>query len=135
MLVRDAKDRELLFEVPKVPAYRAIREGMHCEVVVVSREPDFDHLTGVTEAYVPEAGVFVGHHPLLRRSAFLQLLARRRKRRSHAAAPATQASGMLDGNDSSSGGGSGSSGSSGSSGQAVLNSKVPRHTRERTQHA
>jgi hypothetical protein len=34
---------------------------------VISKDPGFSDLTGVTEAYVPAAGVFVGEHPLLRR--------------------------------------------------------------------
>jgi hypothetical protein len=40
------------------------------QVVVISKDPEFSDLTGVTEAYVPAAGVFVGEHPLLRRYAF-----------------------------------------------------------------
>jgi hypothetical protein len=39
------------------------------QVVVISKDPEFSDLTGVTEAYVPAAGVFVGEHPLLRRYA------------------------------------------------------------------
>lgn len=81
MVVRDKKGRELLFEVPMIPAYRSVREGMHCEVVILSRDADFSDLTGVSEAYIPETGIWVGQHPLLRRGPFLLLLARREKKR------------------------------------------------------
>lgn len=38
---------------------------MRCEVVVLSRSAGFSELTGITEAFLPELGLFVGRFPLL----------------------------------------------------------------------
>lgn len=49
----------------QMPEYRQVRTGMKCAVVVLSRSSAFNELTGVTEAYLPELGLFVGRFPAL----------------------------------------------------------------------
>jgi hypothetical protein len=62
---------------PMDKAHQAIRRGMVVRLVVLSDRRDFSRVGALSDAWLPQAKLWVGEYPYLLRSAFEELCLRR----------------------------------------------------------
>ncbi|CAM9991895.1 unnamed protein product, partial [Choristocarpus tenellus] len=65
MVIEDSDGRALKFRTRTKAEYARIRTGMQAEAILVSPDKDFENITGVSDTFVPAAGVWVGEYPFL----------------------------------------------------------------------
>jgi len=88
LAMQDEEGRRLVVRAPQTKAHKRVQPGMRVEVIIFAEGlDDFEEVSGATDAYIPEAGVWFGSYPYLDRNEFKSFLAardRRTRRRSRA---------------------------------------------------
>mmetsp|Transcript_9287 Transcript_9287/g.13955 ORF Transcript_9287/g.13955 Transcript_9287/m.13955 type:complete len:307 (+) Transcript_9287:183-1103(+) len=84
ILVEDEKGRSLRVRVPPNQSIKRIKYDMELFVLLISDSPNdkFDEIRGVSDAFVPSAGVWVGKYPYISKLSMKEFL---RKRKFHLA--------------------------------------------------
>ena len=57
--------------------HKAIRRGMVIRCLVLAERPDFSRIARISDAWVPQARLWVGEYPYLLRPAFEELCLKR----------------------------------------------------------
>lgn len=92
LVLGDRTGFEVEVQAPLSREHKAIARGQVAQLLVVSNREDLSRIAEITEAYLPQLGLWVGKYPYLRRDLFLDMgleLGRRRpaKRNVRSAGP------------------------------------------------
>jgi hypothetical protein len=74
LLVEDRFGRNMQVHARMSEDYVNIREGMPCATILLSTDPNFHVLSGLTDFYVPDAQCCVGDYPYLDKFNFARIL-------------------------------------------------------------
>ncbi|QDZ39744.1 phosphate ABC transporter permease [Euhalothece natronophila Z-M001] len=82
--VGDKNGFEIQIQAPLLRLHRNIKPGQVVELLALSKDPDLERISKVTDAYIPQLDIWVSNYPVLRRDIFVEvseeLSGRRRKR-------------------------------------------------------
>ncbi len=62
-----------VLQVPLQRIHRSIRVGDIAEIVVMSNRPDLSRIAKVSDAYLPDSGMWIHDYPVLRRDTFINI--------------------------------------------------------------
>lgn len=82
--VGDKNGFEIQLQAPLLRLHRNIKPGQVVELLALSKDPDLERISKVTDAYIPQLDIWVSNYPVLRRDIFVEvseeLSGKRRKR-------------------------------------------------------
>jgi hypothetical protein len=73
LLVGDQSGFKVTVQAPLRRIYKGIRPGAVAELLVLSKQPDLETISQITDVYLPQQNLWVGEYPYLRRDIFSQV--------------------------------------------------------------
>lgn len=73
LVVGDPSGFKVTVQAPLKRIYKGIRPGAVAELLVLSKQPDLETISQVTDVYLPQQNIWVGEYPYLRRDVFKQV--------------------------------------------------------------
>ena len=71
--VGDKNGFEIQLQAPLLRLHRNIKSGQAVELLVLSKDPDLERISKVTDAYIPQLDIWVSNYPVLRRDVFAEV--------------------------------------------------------------
>ncbi|MEM1369516.1 MAG: phosphate ABC transporter permease [Cyanobacteria bacterium P01_H01_bin.15] len=71
--VADGRGFQAVVQAPLLRIHKSIRRGQVAELLVLSKDPDLERVSRVSDIYVPQLDLWVGDYPYVSRDEFIQV--------------------------------------------------------------